>query len=417
MKNREQRKDRERGTGNREQGTELASRSGCQHNLITNNNPSPKSLFPCPCTVPIPYLIIFILTFFPLRATAQEIDHLAAFSDPARIWGNGVERVIEEAYRTCFKTRIIGDRILNIRIPFAQNNERQPLSNMEWDFLWEGKGNPALLWPVIEQILDSSAFAKYAETISNGREQVIIFNIPTQSWRSSTELFDIARMKAGSYRGLPHRPQVLVSGRGVDVSDVYNYLYCVGHVGIDCSGFVFYVLTYLANYGGLDLGQAINRALGISKDKNASWYVGTSFYNSTSSQLIAVKDEIANLRPADIILFRRAADGEISHSAVIQSIDFTRGIVRYLQCTDDAPLNERGIHESFIYFDPAKPRTSLKDTSLNWTQKRYAPFPGEMDEPFSNDGARYRAHSNLGGGRIVRLRALEPVIKKINAGQ
>jgi hypothetical protein len=128
---------------------------------------------------------------------------------------------------------------------------------------------------------------------------------------------------------------------------------------------------------------------------------------------MALKDEIRNLRPADILLFR-SADGAMSHSAIIQSIDFSKGVIRYLQCTDEAPLQERGVHESFIYFDPAKPQLTLSNPELRWTQKRYAPFPGEKDSPFSDDGERYRAFPEKGGGRVVRLRALEQAIAKLN---
>jgi hypothetical protein len=103
----------------------------------------------------------------------------------------------------------------------------------------------------------------------------------------------------------------------------------------------------------------------------------------------------------------------MSHSAVIQSVNFSTGTIRYLQCTDEAPLGERGVHESFIYFDPARSRTSLSDPSLNWTQKRYAPFPGEKESPFADDGNRYRAFPELGGGRVVRLRVLTPVLEKL----
>ena len=129
--------------------------------------------------------------------------------------------------------------------------------------------------------------------------------------------------------------------------------------------------------------------------------------------MIAVKDEIRNLRPADIILFR-GSDGGISHCAIIQSIDFSDGTIRYLQCTDEAPLFERGVHESFIYFNPARAGLSLSDPGIIWTQKRFAPFPGEKDSPFSGDGERYRAFGEPGGGRVVRLRVLIPVIEAIN---
>jgi hypothetical protein len=363
------------------------------------------------------YLLLLCAIICAVLAAAPfcgaETDQLAAFSDPARIWGNGIERSIEEAYRLCFKTRIIGGKVMNLRMPFAENNERDMLSETGWEFLGGGKGNPAMLWPVIESVIDSEAFAQYAAALSDGREQVIIFDIPSQSWRGSRDLFDIARMKAGSYRGLPHRPYVLVSGQGVEESDVYNYLYCVGLAGMDCSGFVWHVLSYIGRQGGLDLGRSLSRVLGVPRGANPSWYVGTAFFNSKSSQIIPVKDEVASLRPADIILFR-GFDGAMAHSAIIQSIDRSRGVIRYLQCTDEAPLAERGVHESFIYFDPARPRTSLGDPGLNWTQKRYAPFPGEKDSPFSDDGERYRAFSELGGGRVVRLRALGPVIERLN---
>jgi len=355
------------------------------------------------------FTFLFFL-FVALPVSASEIDHLAAFSDPARIWGNGIERVIEEAYRACFRTRIIGGRIMNIRMPFAENHERDLLSDTGWDFLFGGKGNPDILWPLIEEVFDSEEFARYVETLSEGREQVIIFDMATQKWQSSRDLFDIARMKAGSYRGLPHRPYVYSAGKGIEESDVYNYLYCVGHAGMDCSAFVWYVLNYCARQGGVDLGGAVSRSLGLWGVRDPSSYVGTAFYASKNSQIMPVESRISRLRPADIILFT-GAKGNITHSAIIQSVDFTRGIIRYLQCTDEAPLYERGVHESFIYFDPEKPNVSLHDRSLNWTQRRQVPFPGEGTSAFPNDGVRFRA---FGGGRVVRLRLLVPVIDKLN---
>jgi len=356
-------------------------------------------------------IIVNIIITIPL--SAAETDHLAAFSDPARIWGNGIERVIEEAYRLCFKTRIIGGRIMNIRMPFAENNERDLLSETGWEFLGGGKGNPDMLWSAIETILDSEDFSRYVQVLSDGREKVIIFDIAGQSWQVSLDLFDIARMKAGSYRGLPHRPYVFATGNGIEETDVYNYLYCIGLAGMDCSGFVWHVLTYIARQDNLDLGRALSHSLGVRRGDDPASYVGTAFFNSRSPQIIAVHDRIKNLRPADIILFR-GEDGAMAHSAVIQSVDLKQGVIRYLQCTDEAPLPERGVHESFIHFDPANPDISLSDTRLNWTQQRQAPFPGEKPSPFSDDGRRYRAFSEKGGGRVVRLRLLVPVIEKIN---
>jgi hypothetical protein len=294
---------------------------------------------------------------------------------------------------------------MNIRMPFAENYERDLLADTSWEIIDGGKGNPYALWPVIKDILDSEDFTSYVKTLGDGREQVVIFNIPGKTWRSSRDMFDIARIKAGSYMGLPHQPYVYNTGRGIEETDVYNYLYCVGYAGIDCSGFVWHVLSYAARRAGVDLGNTLRRTLGAPRNRDPATYVGTAFFNSKSPQIIPVTDRIRNLRPADIILFR-GEDGEMAHSAIIQSINFKTGVIRYLQSTDEAPLEERGVHESFIYFDPAKPDVSLSDPRLNWTQKRHAPFPGEKASPFSDDGKRYRAFSEQGGGRVVRLRPL-----------
>jgi len=336
---------------------------------------------------------------------SAQVGYLSAFSDPARLWGNGIERIIEEAYRSCFRTKIIDGKIMNIRMPFAENHERDVFSQTSWQFFESGKGNPETLWPVIDGILASNDFAQYVQTLSDGREQVIIFDIPAQKWHSSRDLFDIARMKAGSYRGLLHRPYVFATGRGIEETDVYNYLYCVGLVGMDCSAFVWHVLSYVARQGGNDLGRTLSRTLGVPRGADPARYAGTSFFNSNSSHLIPVEDRISNLRPADIILFR-GATGEIAHSAIIQSIDMRRGVIRYLQSTDESPLHERGVHESFIHFNPANPGASLSDPRLSWTQLRQAPFPGEKASPFSDDGHRYRVFSELGGGRVVRMRVI-----------
>jgi hypothetical protein len=219
-------------------------------------------------------------------------------------------------------------------------------------------------------------------------------------------------MKAGSYRGLLHRPYILVSGRGVEEADVYNYLYCIARTGMDCSGFVWHVLSYTAKAGGVDLGKALARDVNVPAGGDPSYYVGTWLFNSRSSQIIAVKDEIRNLKPADILLFR-AVDGGMAHSAVIQSVDLAKGIIRYLQCTDEAPAPERGVHESYIRFDPATPGLSLKDPSVNWTQKRQPPFDGETGSPYVTDGLRFRAYPELGGGRVVRFKALAEAAGKL----
>jgi hypothetical protein len=104
----------------------------------------------------------------------------------------------------------------------------------------------------------------------------------------------------------------------------------------------------------------------------------------------------------------------MAHSAIVQSVDFSAGLIRYLQCTDEAPPAERGVHESFIRFDPAQPGLSLKDPSLIWSQARHPPFPGEKPGTFPDDGTRFRAYPEQGGGRVVRIKILAPVITRLN---
>ena len=301
---------------------------------------------------------------------------------------------------------------MNLRMPFAQENERDVLTDEEWGFVESGKGHPVYLWERINELLESEDFADYVEVLSDGREKVIIFDLPAKTWTVSRSLFDIARMRTGSYQGLPHRPFVLVNGRGLTESDVYNYLYSVGLVGIDCSAFVWHVQSYIAASGGVDLNQIFARSFGLRDSRQTIRFTGTSFFNSSNSQIISVRDEIRNLRPGDIMLFRSERGG-MSHSAVIQSIDFTQGVIRYLQCTDEAPLAERGVHDSYIYFDPANTRITLSHPSLNWSKRRYPPFPGETASPFSDDGERYRAFPENGGGRVVRLRPVSEVIERM----
>lgn len=360
-------------------------------------------------------LFIFFLLSTTLAKGAIGVDerYLAAFSDPASIWDGWAEQVIEEAFRLHFQTRIIDGRIMNIRMPFAMENERNILTEEDWGFYRRGKGSPEALWRRINELLDSDDFQAYVEVLSSGREKVIIFDMPSQSWSVSTDHFEIARMRAGPYRGLPHRPHVLVSGRGIQETDVYNYLYAVGLVGMDCSGFVWHILSHVAAAGGVDLGRQLSRVLGVRDGIDPAMFAGTSFFNSRNYQIVPVRDQIRNLRPADIILFR-AEDGGMGHAAIIQSIDFSAGVIRYLQSTDEAPLAERGVHESFIYFDPRNTAISLSHPSLIWTKRRYAPFPGERPSAFSDDGLRFRAFPEHGGGRVVRLPVVTEVIERMS---
>lgn len=378
---------------------------------------------------PVPVLCLLATTFLAttrpawalpvvepatVSAAAAELALLEAFADPAELWGDRVGAVMERAYRECFKTYIIDGQVMTLRMPFAQNNERAELAGSDLEIIGGGKADPALLWDQIDGIVDSPDFKAFVALLGDGRDKVVIYDLPSQQWSVSTDIFDIARMKAGAYRGLPYKPYVLSTGAGARATDIYDYLYCIGRIGMDCSGFVWHILETTARFGGLDLGKALRPALKVPKGADPSLYVGTRFFDSRSAELIQVKDQARNLQPGDVILFR-GSDGVAVHSAVIQSVDLASGVIRYLQSTDEAPPAERGVHDSYIYFDPASPELSLKDPAMVWSQGRFPPFSGERASAFSGDGERYRAYPEFGGGKVVRLKALAAPIKRIKA--
>jgi hypothetical protein len=347
-------------------------------------------------------------------STSEQVQELAAFSKASAEWGTGIEAVIEDAYRRCFRTFLVDRRFVTLRMPFGENNERSELAEEDLAILGGGKADPAVLWDTIGVLLESADFRYYTSLAADGREKVFVFDIGARGWSATRDRFTIDRIRTGAYPGLPHKPYVLVRGRGVTAADIYNYLYCVGRVGMDCSGFVWHVLRSVAAAAGLDLGRAFGRYAGAPRSADAAWFIGTWFFDPKNRNLEEVKDEIRGLRPADVIVFR-GDDGTTRHSAVIQSIDRARGTIRYLQSTDEAPQDERGVHESIITFDPGHPEASLKDPSATWHQQRAAAFDGEGGIWFRDDGERYRAYPEHGGGTVVRLKALTKAVAKLSA--
>ncbi|MBL8965672.1 MAG: peptidoglycan endopeptidase [Spirochaetaceae bacterium] len=346
-------------------------------------------------------------------AGAEEAG-LAAFADVSADWGRGVEAAIERAYRECFRTLVVDGRIMTLRLPFAQNSERSELAEGDLAVSGGGKAEPRELWAGIEVLLSGADFAAYLAALGDGREKLILFDIPGASWSASQDRFAIERLRSGRYPGLPHKPAVLASGRGATAADVYNYIYCVGRSGIDCSGFVWHALRSVAAAGGLDLDRAVGRDVGLPRGAKPAPYVGTWFYDPRSGRTRTVADEPRSLLPGDILLFR-GEDGSFIHSAVIQSVDLAAGRIRYLQSTDESPRDERGVHESLILFDPARPELSIKDPSVRWLQRRGVAFEGEPPPAFRDDGERYRAYAESGGGVAVRLKSLEKTAARLRA--
>ena len=338
-----------------------------------------------------------------------DTDFLSAFSQASADWGDGIEAIIEQAYRACFRTYIIAGKVMTLHLPFAENNERSELAGANLAVPWGGKGDPLGIWDQIDALIASADFAAYTAALSDGREKIVQFDLASRTWSVNHDWFAIDQMKSGVYPGLPHRPVVLAKSRGLTPPDIYNYLYSVGRVGVDCSGFVWYVLTTVARAGGLDLNRAFSRYLGAARPSSSAWHIGTWFFDPRNRNLEVVKDEVRNLRPLDIIVFR-GDDGLTAHSAIIQSVDLAGGRIRYLQSTDVAEQSDRGVHESLITFDPANPSISLKDPALVWHQRRSAPFPGETAD-FWDDGQRYRAFPQYGGGFVVRLKMMRKLVE------
>jgi hypothetical protein len=195
----------------------------------------------------------------------------------------------------------------------------------------------------------------------------------------------------------------------VSEADVYNYLYAVARAGVDCSGFAYHVLEEVAKAFGLELEQELGRMLGVSA-RQVSGRIGLWFFDPARGYTEEVADRIGELRPADLILFR-GSDGAFKHSAVIQSIDLSSGIIRYLQSTDWATEIERGVHQSTIRFDPSRLEVSLDHYSVRWLQQVRPPFPGEREpRNWRTDRDRYLWYPEAGGSRIVRLRLVAAVL-------
>jgi hypothetical protein len=350
----------------------------------------------------------------PGAAAVPDESGLSAYAEGAKELGTSLEAAIERAYRECFRTFVIDGKVRTLRLPFAENSERSELAGGDLKVTGGGKAGPGALWDSIGKLLDAPDFAGYLAALSDGREKIVFFDLPTRTWSASEDRFALERMLSGRYPGLPHRPALLSRGNGAEDSDIYDYVYCVGALGIDCSGFVLHELRAIAKEGSFDLDAALRREAKLPRGVDPSLFVGAQSFDPRNGKTRQVPDRIDGLLPGDIILFR-GEDGTFIHSCVVQSVDLAAGKLRYLQSTDESPQDERGVHDSTILFDPAAPGISLKDPSLRWTQLRGATFEGEPPPAFTDDGERYRAYPEAGGGITVRLKVLEKTVAKLRA--
>ena len=161
---------------------------------------------------------------------------------------------------------------------------------------------------------------------------------------------------------------------------------------------------------GLELEQVLGETLRVAP-RAVRGRIGLWFFDPAQGYTERVSNRIDELRPADLILFR-GSDGTFKHSAVIQSIDLERGIIRYLQSTDWATEIERGVHRSIIRFDPLRLTESLDHYSVRWLQQVRPPFPGEREpRNWRTDRDRYLWYPEAGGSQVVRLRLVAAALQ------
>jgi hypothetical protein len=325
-----------------------------------------------------------------------------------------MERVIEKAYWSCIDIRTVAGTDLVLRIPFGQSGERRGSPGFDQKIFLDGKGDFGRIWGEIDRILASEQFAAYVAQLRRPGDKTTVFDLEL---RRASVLFDPklnGLLREGPYPGTRTKVYVLNTGSRISVTDVYNFLYCAGAVGLDCSGFIFNVQEVIAAALGQDLGEAAAAALGVGADRIRR-IIGLWFFDPESSYSDTVEDRIVNLRPGDIILFRGRIPGRgiyFRHSAVICSVDFESGLIRYLQCTDWATPEQRGVHDSWIRFDPANPQVSLSGPSLEWLQTIQPTFVGETPLRYwKNDGHRYRSYQEEGGSVIVRLKMIRNLVE------
>jgi len=320
-----------------------------------------------------------------------------------------IEQKIEQAYRECFRTYEINGQTLNLRVPFALYKERKGHSVYTW-----GKGNISQVWEETEKWLNEPYFHQYLEALQEPKEKVVHFNLPLKKFFVYTDLKLIAKMKeiyslreefnktgkwrlvdkiANLYPGNDTQVYLLKKGGGFNEKDVYDFLYCIGGIGIDCARFTYHCQQKI--YGN-ELNIKLGKELRVSP-QNVHLYIGSWFYYPPECSLVEkVEDKISNLKAGDVIHFHGQKS---SHSVIIQSIDLNNGVIRYLQCTDWGLQEERGVHQSLIFFK--NPEQRLRDKDVTWTQQLGPTFPGET-APYGwkTDGDRYLGTKSM----VVRLK-------------
>jgi hypothetical protein len=322
-----------------------------------------------------------------------------------------IEGIIQDAFQAYVREYTIDGRSFIVRMPFGLNGERAGSSRYSQVFFMGAKGTPEQLWTHVDSVFASARFRDYARALDRPEEKVVILDLERKSFSISHDPALVEAMTAGEYPGTPTRIFVHKRAGGLTEADIYNYLYAVASVGVDCSGFLYTIHKEIAEQYGVDLDRLLAGKLGIRPEFVSRW-IGTWFYDPGGGHTQKIEDNIEDLRPGDVILFR-GSDGSLKHSAMIQSIDFDESLVRYVQSTDWAIEPDRGVHRSTIRFDPFRPRATLDHYSVRWTQRVSPPFRGELEpRDWLTDGDRYLWYTDAGGSLVVRFSGLAELIRK-----
>ncbi len=318
-----------------------------------------------------------------------------------------IEDIIDQAYINCIKWIPVDGIYMKFRIPFGQNEERF----ISQRIFYGGKGNPQVIWPEIIRLTKTEDFRKYINTIKSEGSKIVVFNLIEKNWISFSEELEILDLPQDPYPGSKDTVYLFKNDSNLTSNDLYNYLYCVGSIGMDCSGFVYYIQKSITKALGTDLDEI----LGIRMKREPEYVshgVGLSLYSAWPEEWETVNDRITDLRPGDMILFSGWRK-RFSHSAVIQSIDWAKGEIIYVQSTDWTPQYTRGVHKSYIYFNPDNPDISISDKSVRWTQRIYPAFIGEPGFRYwRTDGDRYRSYKESGGSSVIRSKFVRNLIEK-----
>jgi hypothetical protein len=322
-----------------------------------------------------------------------------------------VEGLIQKAFEDYVRDYTIEGRSYIVRMPFGLNDERRGSPRYSQTFFMGGKGSPEQLWARVEEVFASADFRAYREALDSLDEKVVILDLEKRRFSLSRDPALIASMTGGEYPGTSTRIFVHKNGEGFTEADIYNYLYAIASVGVDCSGFLYHIHHAIAAAYGVDLDRLLARKLRLRPELVSRW-IGTWFYDPAGGYTREMEDRIEDLRPGDVILFR-GSDGSLKHSAMVQSIDLEESLVRYVQSTDWAIEPDRGVHRSTIRFDPFRPRANLDHYSVRWTQRVAPPFRGELEpRDWFTDGDRYLWYTQAGGSLVVRFSELAELIRE-----